>query len=249
MNRKDGTAMGSDLLDDLRLGPSRGAPPGAALRVEERLRRTIAGHDGANDKARAFSSVPKRRSRFGGFPVRAAALVAAVLLTGALWAAVRTVIARHRAAPAESADPIVTPSPKGPSVENTSPSAPADDPSEATSPPKSPSPPGVPTAIGSNHSDPKTTGSSDLVAERAMLDRARKAFGDGAFADAEQILDTHTHRFAAGLLAEEREALIVKTLAAEGRNEEARARATRFHAHFPRSLFGSGVENAVRTIP
>jgi hypothetical protein len=248
MNRKDGTAMESDLLDELRLGPSRGAPPGAALRVEERLRRTIAGHDGTNDKARAFSSVPKRRSRFGGFPVRVAALVAAVLLTGALWAAVRTVIARHRAAPAQSADRTVTLSPKGPSIENTSPSAPADDPSAPAPPPQSPAL-GVSTAIGSNHSDPKTTGSSDLVAERAMLDRARKAFGDGAFADAEQILDTHAHRFAAGLLAEEREALIVKTLAAEGRNEEARARATRFHGRFPRSLFGSGVENAVRTIP
>src|SRR5438445_1345829 len=121
MNQKDGTAMGSDLLDELRLDPSRGAPPGAALRVEERLRRTIAGHDGANAKTRAFSSMPRTRTRFG-FPVRAAALVAAVLLTGALWAAVRTVIARHKVAPAESADRIVTPSPKGPSIENPSPS-------------------------------------------------------------------------------------------------------------------------------
>ena len=96
---------------------------------------------------------------------------------------------------------------------------------------------------------PSFPSSSTLMAERALLDRARAALGAGQYDEAERALDLHAATFSSGLLAEEREALAVRTLAAAGRGNDARERAARFQMRFPHSLFAPAVLNAVHTIP
>jgi hypothetical protein len=85
----------------------------------------------------------------------------------------------------------------------------------------------------------------DRVAEeRALVDDARKALARGDASASLGSLRAHERRFPSGALVEEREALAVKTLAALGRGAEARARAERFRATYPSSLFLPSVESA-----
>jgi hypothetical protein len=88
----------------------------------------------------------------------------------------------------------------------------------------------------------------ELSAERALLDVARQALGAGDNARAESILRAHERRFAAGKLAEEREALSIKVLAATDRADEARGKAAEFRERFPQSLFGPAVDEALDSI-
>jgi hypothetical protein len=89
---------------------------------------------------------------------------------------------------------------------------------------------------------PKIGASADVIhrdtagKERELLDRARAAFGRGDLDDAYRTLNTHGARYPKGVLAEEREALAVRTLAGLGRSDEARARARRFEATYPDSV-------------
>jgi hypothetical protein len=85
---------------------------------------------------------------------------------------------------------------------------------------------------------------SDLTAERSLLDVARTALGRGDFANALVSADAHQKRFPKGALAEEREALAVQALAGAGRRDEARARAERFAKSFPGSILLPAVEAA-----
>jgi outer membrane protein assembly factor BamD (BamD/ComL family) len=78
---------------------------------------------------------------------------------------------------------------------------------------------------------------------------ARRAFGLGDYAKALQALQAHFRRFPTSVLAEEREALEIKTLAASGRVAEARSRAARFAARFPQSLFLRSIDESTKTIP
>jgi hypothetical protein len=91
-------------------------------------------------------------------------------------------------------------------------------------------------------------GAVDLAGERALLDRARHVLAQGNATDAERTLAMHARRFPAGLLAEEREALAIKTLADLGRIDEARRRAARFKERFPTSIFGPAVDEALGAI-
>jgi hypothetical protein len=56
------------------------------------------------------------------------------------------------------------------------------------------------------------------------------------FAAAQPPIAEHARRFQDGRLAEEREALRVKSLAGLGRSDEARRAAAAFKARFPRSV-------------
>ena len=85
---------------------------------------------------------------------------------------------------------------------------------------------------------------SDLTAERSLLDVARTALGRGDFPNALASADAHQKRFPKGALAEEREALAVQALAGAGRNDEARLRAERFARSFPGSILLPAVEAA-----
>ena len=118
---------------------------------------------------------------------------------------------------------------------------------------------GVPRAVESGDRDteapesPKGRGNptpvvSALTAERALLDRARKALARGDSAEAGAALDLHARRHPMGLLGEEREALAIKVLVDLGRGEEARRRAGKFKERYPRSLFGPSVDEAIGTM-
>jgi hypothetical protein len=90
---------------------------------------------------------------------------------------------------------------------------------------------------------------ADLNVERALLDQAQRAMARGDAAASLVVLTTHGRRFPHGRLEEEREALAVKTLAALGRDDEAKVRGARFRLHFPNSLLRSTVDDTLRSIP
>jgi hypothetical protein len=62
-------------------------------------------------------------------------------------------------------------------------------------------------------------------------------------------VDRHERQFPSGLLEEEREAMAVKALVLLGRAGDARSRAARFQARYPRSLLAPAVERALASIP
>ncbi len=82
----------------------------------------------------------------------------------------------------------------------------------------------------------------DLAAERAVLEVARNAVGRGQGAAALAALERHAAEFPRGRLAEEREALWIQALQIAGRSAEARARAERFRARFPKSFLRPAVD-------
>ncbi len=75
---------------------------------------------------------------------------------------------------------------------------------------------------------------ADLEAELALLRAAQDALRTDA-ARALSLADEHARRFADGTLAQEREVVAIEALAALSRSAEARARAERFTARWPRS--------------
>jgi hypothetical protein len=80
------------------------------------------------------------------------------------------------------------------------------------------------------------TARESYAAELELLQRAQVAYADGALVDALALITTHGRRFPNGRLAEEREALRVRTLMRAGRAEEARHAAAAFAERFPRSV-------------
>jgi hypothetical protein len=80
------------------------------------------------------------------------------------------------------------------------------------------------------------TAQESYAAELGLLQRAQVAYAERDFAGALALVVEHARRFPNGRLAEEREALRVRSLARAGRNEEARRAASTFSARFPRSV-------------
>lgn len=83
-----------------------------------------------------------------------------------------------------------------------------------------------------------------LAVEVELLQRAHGAFTRRDFGAALKLIAEHAQRFPHGSLAEQREALRVRSLAGSGRTEEARRAAVAFAEKFPRSVLLSAVENA-----
>ena len=92
-------------------------------------------------------------------------------------------------------------------------------------------------------------GPAGLAEQQALLDVARSAFGRNDYPQALRALNAHFLRFPKSVLAEEREALEIKTLAASGRVAEAKGRAARFAARFPQSLFLPSISESMKAIP
>jgi hypothetical protein len=90
---------------------------------------------------------------------------------------------------------------------------------------------------------------STLSAERAVLEDARAALATGDAARALSLLDQHVHRFPKPQLAEEREALAIQALVLLQQYGEARARASRFRASAPNSLFLPAIDASLASIP
>jgi len=85
---------------------------------------------------------------------------------------------------------------------------------------------------------------STLREQQALLDQARLALGRGQSSTAMSALELHRARFATSVLAEERDALFIRALAASGNRGEARAQAQAFLARYPHSLLLPAIEGA-----
>jgi hypothetical protein len=90
---------------------------------------------------------------------------------------------------------------------------------------------------------------SSLSQERSLVDAARAALSSGDATHALLLLDEHARRFARPQLGEEREALAIQALVTQGRFDEARARAARFRATSPGSLFLPAIDASLASIP
>jgi hypothetical protein len=119
-------------------------------------------------------------------------------------------------APAPRSTPAVAPVPAAPAAPVTAEEAPA-----------APEPPVA---------APGLSRAEAARAELRLMHAARAAVARRDFAGALAPIAEHTRKFKNGRLAEEREALRVKTLSGLGRTEEARRAAAAFRARFPRSV-------------
>lgn len=89
------------------------------------------------------------------------------------------------------------------------------------------------------------TSPQGLAAERALLDVARGALAAGDPRTALDATERHEKSYPDGMLVEEREALVIKALAALGRTDEALTRARVFEQRYPNSLLRRAVHTAV----
>lgn len=85
----------------------------------------------------------------------------------------------------------------------------------------------------------------DPLAEVKLLQRAQHAYASGDFSSTLVLVAEHARRFARGPLAEECEALGVKSLLSAGRSEDARRAGATFAARFPRSVLLPRIEEAL----
>jgi hypothetical protein len=104
-------------------------------------------------------------------------------------------------------------------------------------------------AAGAQPTPSRSPDSHGLAAERTLLDVARAALSRGEAANAIAAAERHATEFPDGELTEEREAILIRALVQSGSVESARARARRFHARFPQSIFGRTVDAAIASIP
>ena len=120
---------------------------------------------------------------------------------------------------------------------------------ERSAPPHAPSPPAVvqqiapsPKAIEKHRRAP--TAQESYAVELGLLRRAQVAYASRDFSSALVLVAEHARRFPSGHLAEEREALRVRSLVGAGRLEDARRAVTGFAARFPRSVLLSRLQEA-----
>ncbi len=84
------------------------------------------------------------------------------------------------------------------------------------------------------------------AAELQLLQRAQSAYARRDYSAALAVAAEHARRFPTGRLAEEREALRVRSLVSVGRGDEAGAALNSFMSRFPRSVLLSRLQVAVR---
>jgi len=98
-----------------------------------------------------------------------------------------------------------------------------------------PEPESTPKPIEKRHAA-RPTAQESYAAELVLLHRAHVAYASRDFSSALVLVAEHARRFPNGRLAEEREALRVRSLASSGRTADARRAAAAFATRFPRSV-------------
>jgi hypothetical protein len=91
------------------------------------------------------------------------------------------------------------------------------------------------------------TPQESYAAELELLQRAQSEYASRDFADALVLVAEHGRRFPNGRLAEEREALRVRSLARAGRADEARRALSSFAKRFPHSVLLPRLQEAARS--
>ena len=205
--RSEGGVMESEVQAVLERGRTiRRLPDGVRARALTRARAAVVSEPRA--LTMAAMPVPGRRFRIA----LAASLAVAVGAAGATAALRTTVFSRDRGTPSPAA--IATP------------------PVTATVVPLAADPEPAPPARASRF----TAAQESYRAEVGLLQRAQAAYVNRNFGGALALVAEHGRRFPNGRLAEEREALRVRSLVAAGRRGEARRAATVFAHRFPRSV-------------
>jgi hypothetical protein len=202
------------------------APPEVRTRVRARLMNAVAVGLGAGTGA-----LPRARGGVSGRSM----LASVAFLAGGIVGAVTYAVLAPRAAPQVVYVDRVAPAPAAPPVPQAAPVPVSAPPATAT---------GTVTATVRGPSPQ----SSQLSAERVLLDEARAAIAQGEPARALDRLARHRRTFPIPILGEEREAMVVEALAKAGRRDEAIARAAAFHKSWPDSLFASAVDDAVASV-
>lgn len=201
----------------------RHVPTDMRLRVLARARATVAGRKVV--PVRLLE--PASRSLARGRRAFRVAVAASIVVGGLTIGAVAALRGRSPTTiPAASADSESLREPRsavgGPSVPSAEP--PARAPEEHGLPVRSPRPV-RPAAKG----DP-------FMVELELLQHAHDAYTRREFPAALALLAAHARRFPSGRLAEQREAMRVRSLAGAGRGQEARRAAAAFAVRFPRSV-------------
>jgi hypothetical protein len=109
--------------------------------------------------------------------------------------------------------------------------------------------PSSPVAVPVPSASAERAGFASLAKQQALLDTARAAFARADYAGTLEALNAHYRRYPKSVLGEEREALEIKTLAAVGRDVEAKTRASQFKTQYPQSLLLPSVSDSVGSIP
>ena len=110
-------------------------------------------------------------------------------------------------------------------------------------------PPAVVVPIPAPVAQPVPSVVGNLQEEQALVEQARAALSRGNPADAIAALEEHRAKFPSGQLAENREALGVLALAAEGKTDEAERKAAQFREKWPRSVLMPVVDQATSKKP
>jgi hypothetical protein len=196
-------------------------PEHVRARAFARARAALAASAGLRARPHAVMlSRPRRRA------LAVAAAIAGVAVVAASAAAYQV----HRRggwwgqAPAAQPAPVAAPAPV--SRKPAPPVAPPPPVALASPPPERPR-----SSVGAHQA-----GRDPSQQELRLLRAAREAVAREDFATALPLLSEHARRFGSGRLAEEREALRVRSLAGLGRTQEARRAAAAFKARFPRSV-------------
>jgi len=225
---KQGHSVTDQEVDDIiaRGRDVRRAPDVVRARLLARARTAIA----AQDRSRSAAAAAAPSSRRG----RRVAVAAAILLalgTAGTAAALYTRAARLEArapAPLRAAEPAPRP--------------PAATRAETVLLP--PAPPSVKPA---RRAHAPLTPQESYAAELALLQRAQSEYAGQDFPDALVLVAEHARRFPRGRLAEEREALRVRSLAGASRGQEARHALAAFARRFPHSVLLPRLQEAART--
>jgi len=200
----------------------RPAPDLVRARALARARATIAAAEAAPTDA--TRSPPARR-----YHLRFAFAAALALAAGAAGAAVGLVSqAFHPPELAPVASPRAAAPVRGPAIDLATAGGPTPEPPATVAPSA---------AIAKRPRPARTlTPRESYAAELDLLQRAHAAYVGRSFSNALAIVAEHRRRFPSGRLAEEREALRVRSLAASGRTEEARRVVETFAGQFPHSV-------------
>jgi hypothetical protein len=211
--------LDADVLAALRSSPP--VPPEVRARAKARLLDSIATAGGAAaGGTRGIGQAGARRV--------AIAFLGGALVGGALHAA-------WMRPPGAKVIYVDRPAPPPPSVDLT----------PSRLPSSAPVPSSAPSAIPLPPSSAPTLRLSQLAAERAILDEARRALAQGDAGQALDRLERHRRMFSSPQLAEERDAMWIQALIKADRREEARARGEAFRKRYPDSLFSSAVDSAL----
>jgi hypothetical protein len=201
----------------------RETPPDLRARVLARARAIVAGEATPRFPARDLPPAPRVRAARGRRLVWIAFAASVAVAGGAVGAAAALYGQRARAPQIAGPERVVP----GPNAPLTSAGTPASEPlaPDASIAPARPPRPARPGA----KADPFT-------AELDLLQRAHGAYTRHDFLAALTLIAEHARRFPNGHLAEQREALRVRSLAGSGRADEAHRAAAAFASRFPRSV-------------